>query len=267
MKKTILLYFLLAQNLILFSQNIVELDEIRINNKIKITDILIKVKKAFKKNCLQDGSKYIFFQSTTNFNDTILNVKNLIQLQIKAFDGTFSKKTITTSNITADKTIALFRKLSDKESPNHWISYVPVAKNLNLKNLDFFKNPQKYLYNVYRDSLYTIVEFSSKEYEGRFQFKNTNHNIKFLYYRNIIAQENSQTNIKNLKIDFESNWVNSNENVKIAFSENNNKIVLDSLEIIDDIKDYKYQQYDKKSKVVNSGVYYFRTKINMHRYE
>ncbi|HFG0566848.1 hypothetical protein LIS90_12330 [Flavobacterium psychrophilum] len=264
MKKTIILFILFLFYPKIIAQNLIQLDEVIINNNFNSKQVIKKIKKSLIKNSKQGESKYILLQNSTNYYDTIVNKKEVINLEIKSYENNFTKKVLSTINKSPNKTDSLFYKFTEIETPNHWISNMPIIKNINIINLDFLKNSKNYSFSLSKGAKFSIIKFWSNEYTGEFQYNNKNYNISFLKYKNTIPHSNSQVNKNKFNKAFESEWIEKTEDVNLVFSEFENKIILDSMIIFEEIEGFEFKKYDKRGNVINSGNFNFKTKISLY---
>ena len=265
-RKNLVIIILIISNLGI-AQKTTQLDEVVINNKIDFNKLIKKIKKQLVKNCDTISYKYNYTQKSNKNNDSILSLNEIDLIGIKSYSNNFKKKIIRKNKSNwIDSNNLIFKNYNTEESPVNWISNFPIRKNLNTINLKFFKNYKDYTYEYsVTDSIVNVKFNSDKGYKGSFSYKKDSYNLTSIEYENNVPYNFSNISSHNLKSinDYESNWNYETEKVNIHFTENKNKIKLQSILIEERINDMEFKRFDKKGKILFEEKNNYFTIINL----
>lgn len=270
--KFYLTLFIVTSSSIMYSQDTIKIEEIVISKEIKIKKLLDKLKNNLIKN--SDTTNYTFrlVQKSYINNDTLMTVDENIKLKINSFNNKFQRQY---SDSLKSKLIEInerhFRNYIEESSPLRWVSDYPVRKNLNIINLDFFKNYRDYSYKLEKaNEEKSVISFTSDSlYHGKIIFNPKTNMPITIEYSNSLPYTFSHTSVKNLNStnQFESEWSYIYENSLINFFNINGSLSIKNMVIEENIENFEYNIVNKSKKIIFHDKNDFRTSIKLDKIE
>lgn len=255
MKKYILLITVFFLGLNSYSQiDDTDMEEMVIEriSKKNIVDIIEDIKKQTYKNYSGDNAKYTITQEAyLDKTDTLIHINSFYDISMDLKSKKINKvKTTNPKNKEYHKE-AFFSRYTNNDSPLYWLTEVILRKNINIPELDFLNNINDYQYiRTTEKGITTITFFTEDYYEGFFKYDQKYNLLEIEFYlTKPYPIDHSQVN--NGKQLFVKNWILNAEVVRIKFKKDKNgKIYIDRLTAYEEMRDYNFEKYDSKGKII-----------------
>lgn len=264
----LLIVTILASSSFMHSQDTIKIDEVVISKEIKIKKLLNKIKSNLIKNCDTTNYNFHFSQKSYINNNTLMVVDENIKLKINSFTNKFHRQyfdSLRNKLLKIDEN--RFQNYIKDSSPLRWVSDYPIKKNLNIVNLDFFKNYKNHDYSLDKinDEKSEIRFTSDSLYQGKIIFNSKTLLPITIEYFSLFPYEFSHTSVKNLSStnQFESKWIYSQEKALINFDILNGKIAVKNIMIEEELENFEYNILNKNGESIFRDKNNFSTKIEL----